>query len=142
MDKSEVDRVCIDCGHRKPLIQFNKDKTKRFGRRYYCKDCQSERGKLYVVPVHTSEFKRARYVMQTHGITLQEYDMMMSRSCEICGEESSHLDHDHVTGKLRGVLCHKCNVGIGHFNDDPARLHVAAVYIEKSLMPLSIRPVQ
>jgi hypothetical protein len=51
----------------------------------------------------------------------------------ICGD-SKHLgiDHDHGTGKVRGLLCRDCNQGIGRFHDNPAILRKAADYIEQS----------
>jgi hypothetical protein len=52
--------------------------------------------------------------------------------CQICGTQTGNfrIDHDHKTGKVRGLLCHKCNVGIGYFLDDPALLMKAIQYLE------------
>lgn len=44
---------------------------------------------------------------------------------------SAKLDHDHRTGQIRGVLCSQCNLGLGHFGDDPNKLRTAADYLEK-----------
>jgi len=50
--------------------------------------------------------------------------------CDICGTETPlRVDHDHSTGEIRGHLCHDCNVGIGWFRDNPARLLKAADYL-------------
>ena len=50
--------------------------------------------------------------------------------CAICGDpEPQHLDHDHETGKIRRLLCQRCNHGLGLFRDDPYLLHVAALYV-------------
>lgn len=60
--------------------------------------------------------------------------------CAICGREpggvgrgqrSLHLDHDHVTGQIRDLLCDSCNNGLGRFRDDPSILRVAAAYIDR-----------
>jgi hypothetical protein len=55
--------------------------------------------------------------------------------CAICAtyliQGDANADHDHATGVARGLLCGPCNRGIGHFQDDPARLRAAADYIER-----------
>lgn len=66
-----------------------------------------------------------------HGLTVDEARAHRDgKSCEICGSvDRLHVDHDHGTGEIRGVLCHGCNTGIGLFGDDPARLIAAAEYL-------------
>jgi hypothetical protein len=55
--------------------------------------------------------------------------------CAICNEpvigRNKHYDHDHATGKVRGVLCGNCNPGLGQFKHDPARLRNAVLYLEE-----------
>jgi Recombination endonuclease VII len=56
--------------------------------------------------------------------------------CSICreffkGSKDMHLDHDHETNKLRGLLCHNCNVGLGHFKDKIVLLESAIDYLKK-----------
>lgn len=62
-------------------------------------------------------------------------------SCPICrvrledpatAAGDSHVDHDHETGAVRGILCPMCNKGLGHYADDPARLRRAAEYLEST----------
>ncbi len=53
--------------------------------------------------------------------------------CVICGSvEKLVVDHDHTTGKIRGMLCNHCNRGLGHFRDDPMLLEFAAQYLYAS----------
>lgn len=68
-----------------------------------------------------------------HGLTLLEARAFKEgKSCEICGAtDNLRVDHDHVTMKIRGVLCHHCNVGLGYMRDDPGRLRDAAEYLER-----------
>lgn len=73
------------------------------------------------------------------GITLEEYHNIMEKQnhrCAICGEPPEvdqrlfSVDHDHETGKVRGLLCRGCNVGIGNLKDDPEILMKAILYIK------------
>lgn len=66
-----------------------------------------------------------------YGVSLSEVDLSI---CEICGKQytsgrSFHIDHDHESGAIRGVLCHTCNLGLGAFGDSPALLIEAANYL-------------
>lgn len=78
-----------------------------------------------------------------YGITLDQYNAMAEAQhglCAICGrpETRRHLgklkrlatDHCHNSKKVRALLCHQCNTGIGSFADDPALLRAAAAYLE------------
>jgi hypothetical protein len=76
---------------------------------------------------------------RTFGITLEEYNELLNKQngvCSICGDPPTidqkkfSIDHDHITGKIRGILCRGCNVGIGHFKDDPELLRKAINYIK------------
>jgi hypothetical protein len=66
-----------------------------------------------------------------------------NKCCAICKKTIplrnfyTHMDHDHETLKLRGLLCSKCNLGLGHFEDNPAYLIAAAEYIKKHAMELT-----
>lgn len=82
--------------------------------------------------------KQARIrLLRNHGMSQEEYDaMLLSQDgvCAICGnspEENKHLhiDHDHITGKVRALLCSKCNTAIGLADDDVNRLFGMAIYI-------------
>jgi hypothetical protein len=81
-----------------------------------------------------------RSLMRKYGITIDDYRAILqgqSGCCAICGTDDPGtnrtrlgVDHCHATKKVRGLLCDSCNVGIGKFRDDPARLRAAADYLE------------
>jgi len=75
-------------------------------------------------------------LMNGHGITLDELERMYENQkgiCLICGKEikgkNCHVDHNHETGKIRGLLCSNCNTGLGLFQDKSRLLIVAAKYV-------------
>lgn len=87
--------------------------------------------------------RNASYVV-LYGITVDDYETMLEQQnggCAVCGGTIAnrgknsmsrlHVDHDHDTGRVRGLLCHPCNTGIAKFRDDPALLRSAADYIER-----------
>jgi hypothetical protein len=86
----------------------------------------------------------AANIRRAYGITPEQYDAMLTHQggvCAICGKPPKpdgvraasrlHIDHDHITGQIRALLCNHCNRGIGAFVDDPNLLRRAAEYIER-----------
>lgn len=72
-----------------------------------------------------------------YGISLSEYQIILERQgnkCYICWatDRPFNIDHDHKTGKVRGVLCAPCNKAIGLLQDNPCFLSRAAAYVELS----------
>lgn len=72
------------------------------------------------------------------GITVEQYETMFLNQngrCAICGREPDlqrlHVDHDHKTGRVRGLLCMTCNTALGKFSDDPELLRKAIEYLER-----------
>jgi len=71
-----------------------------------------------------------------YGLTQADYDLMVAAQnglCAICERRPSGrlcVDHDHATRWLRFLLCRKCNIGFGHFDEDPRLLRRAADYAE------------
>lgn len=76
---------------------------------------------------------RDRYLRRTYGISEDDYERMARNGCMLCGRRGKtralHVDHDHVSGRVRGVLCWRHNRAIEMFNDDPALLERAAAYL-------------
>ena len=80
-----------------------------------------------------------RAIKRNYGLTPEDWENMLSEQggvCAICGEvqenRSLYVDHDHETGKVRGLLCRKCNLFLGLAQDDPNILRSAANYLENS----------
>jgi hypothetical protein len=75
-----------------------------------------------------------------YGLTLEQFDAMLTAQggvCALCGTDQPGgrgnrfcVDHDHITGAVRGLLCTHCNKGIGYFRDDPALLLKATTYLQ------------
>ena len=74
-----------------------------------------------------------------YGITIEDYNRLFEEHdgcCAICGRHQTelvrklHIDHDHNTGKIRGLLCYNCNDGLGRFRDNPELLNKAVEYLQ------------
>jgi hypothetical protein len=83
--------------------------------------------------------QRAGHLKRKYGITIEQYDAMLEAQgggCFICGRPprediSLHVDHDHFTGQVRGILCFRCNNALADFQEDPILLAKAAAYLER-----------
>ena len=128
---------CIDCAKviRRTWYDANKDKAVEAARRWQQRN--PERTAAYQEEYRKRpDRKRAmrdRHYRVTYDISADEFDVLLEKQggvCAICaGPDPQHLDHDHVTGAIRGILCINCNHGIGKFFDDPALLERAAAYL-------------
>ncbi|MEU8265070.1 endonuclease VII domain-containing protein [Micromonospora sp. NPDC048999] len=121
---------CPDCDQVKPLEDFPRTK-KASGRHSYCKPCHNARGKETAQRLcgGTREYHLRRW----YGIGEKEVQELLAEHggvCAVCGDpDPEHVDHDHRTGWVRGILCFNCNGGLGQFRDSPARLAGAITYL-------------
>ena len=85
------------------------------------------------------DMNRKKNLLQNYGLTVEQYAEMVSTQsylCGICGVDfrvesrMPHVDHDHVTGKVRGILCHNCNLMLGQAKDNVETLKNAIAYLE------------
>jgi hypothetical protein len=86
-------------------------------------------------PEKVRESIRKSHLKRKYGLTPEEYDAMVTVQlglCAICerGDEQLHVDHNHATGTVRGLLCHGCNKAVGFLHDSPDLLRKAANYLE------------
>ncbi len=114
-------KKCITCGATKILKEYT---------------IRSDTGK------HKNECKQCvndKATIRRYGISLNDYDLMLEEQggvCAICGTDDPrasrfHIDHNHGTGKVRGLLCATCNQGIGLLQDSPFVLSQALNYLLK-----------
>lgn len=117
-----------------------KEQQNKYNKTHYNK-CKNE-GRERSVKHNKDYYNNIR--LSRYGITLEQYNAMVAaqdNKCLICGLEENTVsksgitkvlavDHCHTTGKVRGLLCYKCNVGIGHLQDSIEVLESAIQYLK------------
>lgn len=116
-----MQKLCVDCKRRRRPSAYTLSPTWGKRRHNRCDDCHRV-------------FLRDHNLQQRYGITLAQYEELNEAQggrCLTCKDESDKLvvDHCHESGKIRGLLCHPCNLTIGQAKDDPARLIALAKYL-------------
>jgi hypothetical protein len=138
--------ICTKCSEDKPLTAFNKDKALKSGYKGSCKTCTNDHNRKTRLASgkkagHRDPTYKTRYYRLTrYGVTQEMFDQMVADQnnlCAVCDAEMTppHVDHDHTTGVVRGLLCRSCNWALGHFYDDPDRLDRAAAYLRNAKGP-------
>jgi Recombination endonuclease VII len=133
-------RFCSGCWGQVPSEGFSPDRDSDRNR---CKKCRSE---FLTQQYRTSEEFRLKHrqdnVRRNYGVTREQYNSLFESQggkCAVCGKPPDgskkgnylHVDHDHETGEVRGLLCSRCNRGMGHFKDDVAVMLAAAEYLTR-----------
>lgn len=140
---------CSKCKVVKNISEFNKNTKCKKGFRSTCRNCDSSVNKMYYSKLDTEEKKRRithksvnkddarkNKLKYKYGITPLEYEEMaitQNYKCAICKKETSKklcVDHNHITGAIRGLLCHECNIMIGWSKDNPENLIAGANYLK------------
>lgn len=140
-------KTCSDCKTEKPASEFHKNSRTRDGLQHRCKPCNiamvgawqkahpaKDRAKGARYRSQHPDQKRGYCLKYKYGITLDQFDAMSKAQggvCKICRRpEKLVVDHDHVTGKVRGLLCNDCNTTLGKFNDEAPRFLSAVQYLQ------------
>jgi hypothetical protein len=127
--------------YKKQYYLENKDNISEQAKKHYIenKECIKKRVKKY--RLNNPDKLKDAALKRKFGITLDEYNVLLSKQkhrCAICksfdvGRKDAkyfHVDHDHRTGKVRGLLCSKCNTALGLFNENVTLLKKAIKYLD------------
>jgi hypothetical protein len=131
---SVILKKCAKCGEVKGLECYHKQPSGQHGRHSYCKPCANKKQKESRTRNYTPEAKRRWQLKTRYGMTPQDVQAMLDKqgcACAICAKKLTdkyHIDHDHQTGAVRGILCHGCNIRIGGW-DKPGWLAAALQYM-------------
>ena len=120
MDKPDPGvKLCRACRETLATTNFNKLKCRKDGFNDYCRYCM-----------------RVNHAVKMYGEETRDFFKIENRQCKICHiaitPDTWHIDHDHQTNKVRGILCAKCNRGLGAFGDDLNLIKSAVTYLENS----------
>lgn len=131
-------KTCTSCNTEQPLESYSKASNTKDKLSYWCKSCCAE--KQRVDRSSRVAFYREMEYKRRYGITIDDYNRMydqQSSCCKICGQHFDRLcvDHCHNTGDVRGLLCRKCNVALGQFDDDIKLVSKALEYLTDKRIP-------
>ena len=109
-------KFCPDCGETKLIAAFHSKTGATVQSK--CAPCVGIRNR-----------------MKTFDLTREQVIAMLAVGCEVCGDKPDNtrficVDHDHITGRVRGVLCHSCNTALGLLQENADRLIALAAYIK------------
>lgn len=147
-------KECSVCKTTKPLISFSRKSISSEERRSSCKDCCRSKTKKWrqdhkdvaikhSVKWQNSNKERVKLTSQKYllkkkfGLSIEEYNKKLDQQnglCALCNKECKSgrnlaVDHNHKTGKIRGLLCGNCNMGLGSFYEDKNLLSLAIKYL-------------
>ena len=131
--REKLVRHCKKCGQEKP---HHRDKSTKDGIKDWCIDCRRNGVAKFrrISPEKHKEYKHRerakRYGLKPEQLT--ELLLNAEDRCAICKDFTLDLviDHDHDRNEVRGVLCGRCNIGLGQFRNSPILCKVAADYLE------------
>jgi hypothetical protein len=144
-----MEKICKTCKVKKPITEFYKDKSFKDGYRANCKPCKDvstyawrekhkDKYNENMRKLRASDKNMFKNIdlKRTYGITLEDYTKMLveqGHTCKICKKPNPStkrtfaVDHDHLTGKIRGLLCYGCNRAM-HVLDTQDLLNAAIAY--------------
>lgn len=132
-------KKCPKCGKRKYRKSFDKNAARSDGLDVYCRICHKQYQKRWreAHPIQKAHAAFVSGLKVKYGLSLAQFEILLKRQkkvCAICKKPEQRnrrlsVDHCHSSKQVRGLLCDKCNVGIGRFNDDPKLIKRAYQYL-------------
>ncbi|HTW20285.1 MAG TPA: endonuclease VII domain-containing protein [Mycobacteriales bacterium] len=123
---------CRDCEQAKPLEDFCRNRNEPRGRAQYCKVCHNARSRETRERLYGGG--REYHLQRRYGIGQVDVDRMLAAQdgkCAVCGKaDPEHVDHDHKTGTVRGLLCFNCNQALGNVRDSLRVLRGLIAYLD------------
>jgi Recombination endonuclease VII len=142
MDLPDGKKYCPRCQQVLSIDDFVRNRSSATGIGTYCRPCQRAKSAESIARVHGTT--RHYHLMQRYGIGALEVEQMLEAqgwACLICSAtltaKTAHVDHDHATGSIRGILCFNCNGGLGQFRDDVQCLRRAVTYLSEGAAALT-----
>lgn len=125
-------------------LKMSKPKSKKYINleiKSECSHCREE----YIKVIHNQKWckicvpdRKSADIMKKYDLSFSDYKNILQMNnglCEICLKEpATDIDHDHITGKVRGLLCSSCNKGLGFMKDDLNILNGSVEYLKKSTL--------
>ena len=123
----------------KAYYEKNKEACKAYSKAYKEKNKEAIAAQRKSYREKNKEAIKAYLILKKYGITLAEKKEMLNEQgnkCKICLQDfpsdvAPNVDHCHTSGKVRGLLCWNCNIGLGSFKDNPVVLIKAAEYLKE-----------
>jgi Recombination endonuclease VII len=138
MVNNATHKKCPICGELKERSEYWKWKSRQDGLAAYCIPCFAERNEKWNKdnPEKLKSSSIASSRKSRFGISREDYAQMLvdqNNSCAICATQigwEAAVDHCHTTNKIRGLLCRKCNLGLGGFKDNIETIRKAIAYVK------------
>jgi hypothetical protein len=135
-------RFCPDCGVVKPMADLPRNRSGRSGHGRYRKPCHNVRTEAAKARLYGGS--REYHLRRRYGIGQADFDELLAEQggvCAICkAADPEHVDHDHDTGYVRGLLCFNCNGGLGQFRDHAGHLAGAIEYLRLRTQRVLVHP--
>jgi hypothetical protein len=154
-------KICSKCKIEKPIDEFYRAERNSDGKMSQCKTCNYKYVKEYRKrPENVDRIREQnraidkryhsrpeikmkhaeRWHIKEYGISLQDREVIMKEQdgkCAVCGDilikegNKTCLDHNHITGKIRGIVCHNCNCALGYIKDNSDIAEAMVRYLQK-----------